>query len=181
MIPTVSAVAAAGLVFALGAPPTVDTVRSLVEGAAAGVAVIIAVLGLWRFRRLSSAQREDLEASAAERAVKAMDQVLQRYVQDLRDAKDAIERLEGQLTEANERIVRLEEQLHHATGERDRIRQESSEEREKLQDRLDKALADRVRLGTELEEMRHKVDDLELRVGGRRSTDTSSGQDDLEQ
>jgi predicted nucleic acid-binding Zn-ribbon protein len=161
----------AAIIFLIGAPPRIDGVRNLIEGAAAAIAVIGGSLGLWRFRRLSSAQREDLEASAAQRAVEAMKAVLDQYVRELQKAKTSITGLEKDLAKASERIMRLEEQLDHVTDERDRLAEQSRAVREQLQERLDAALEDRGRIQRELEDVRVQVEDLQHRVGRRRSTD----------
>jgi chromosome segregation ATPase len=150
------------IVGALSSPPTTESLNilTLIEGVAALIAIIAAAVSWRRARTVAGAQREEMEASAAQKAVQALDQALGRYVAELEAAKQAIAELQSQLAESNERIAVLESALEHSNGERDR-----------LQKRLDEALKTRAKLELQIDEMTRQVNDLQRRVGGRRRAD----------
>lgn len=150
------------IVGALAGPPSASSISllNLIEGAAALIAIVLATVQFSRFRKLGGAQREDIEASAAQRAVDALDKALARYVVELEAATKAIGILQDQLADANTRIIRLEEALEIANGDKDR-----------LQARLEKAYAERAKLELQMTELQGHVSDLQRRVGGRRAED----------
>lgn len=157
-----------GVFFGLG-----GVVSAPLSGASDAVTVFAGVAGvlagmfgtaaaMWRFRKLGSAEKDQIATDAANNAVAALDAALKQYVADLQRALAQVRDLEKELSAAKERIANLEGQL--ASAESDRVQ---------LQHRLDRALERRNQLETEIAQQRERIHELELRVGGRRFDDPS--------